>query len=307
MDSNGGRGHRTTTGSKAGKAFATVASIAAALAGGIACLGFLGGVAGIACGAVVAALLYLGVGIVLEPQAKLDGVSVEGIPDGEAAALQVSQARELCRELSGLSQSVRDGEVRREVSELVHDIGALASFVEKQPSAHRRLAHFLNVYGEQCAPMIRGYMAVENGAGTDKFAAAQRDAIDALNALEGAAQGELERAMSGKVTELSASSESVRRLMEMDGYQTDARLSREPDVEPAPRSAPQSAPPGALGPSASPAWDADAVWVPTAREPASEPENGSAYEPENGSEHEPVRGSTSEPVRAPAHESDGES
>lgn len=223
MGTDGDRSHQTTTGSTAGKMFAAVSSVIVAIAGGLLCIHAIGGIAGIVVGTIVAGLLYIGVGMLLEPRARIDGVIASDIPDGEAAAVQVSQARTLCGQLESMRASVRDSQVSAEIDELIHDIDALAAFVEHQPSAHRRLAHFLTVYGSQCVPMLRGYLAVESGAGTQSYASAHADAIDAFNALEGAAQGELERAMSGKVTELSVGSEAVKRLMEMDGYTSDRR------------------------------------------------------------------------------------
>lgn len=223
MGSRSHRDHGTTTGSAAGSAVASIVGAVAAIVGGLACIHFFGGVVGTISGVAVAVLLYLGIGMLLEPQAKLGGIVASDIPDGEVAAACVSQAQELCSQLQELSASVRDAQVRAEIGDLVHDIEALAGYVEKQPSAHRRLSHFLNVYGDQCVPMMRGYMSVESGSGTESFDEAHKNVVEALDVLEGAAQGELERAMTGKVTELSAGTESIRRLLEMDGYSVDAR------------------------------------------------------------------------------------
>jgi hypothetical protein len=201
-----------------------IAGIAAVIAG-VACVLAISGVVGIACGAVVAALVYVGVGMLLKPETRLGGVVASMLPHGEEAAARIEDARTLEVELDRLAREVHDSEVRTEIAELKGDIENLAAFTEKQPSSYRRLAHFMNVYGEQCMPMLRGYLTME-GAGTGTAATcaqARSDAIEGLNALEGAAQGELKRAMGGKATELSASSDAIRRLTELDGYQTDAR------------------------------------------------------------------------------------
>lgn len=223
MGTDGDRSHRTGTASTGGKAFALLLSIIVGIAGGLLCMRLIGGVPGIVAGALVAALLYFGVGKLLEPRAQLAGVIASDVPDGEAAVVQISEAKKLCAQLESMRASVRDAQINKEIRELIHDITALSDFVERQPSAYRRLSHYLTVYGNQSVSMLRGYMAVESGSGTQSFANAHADALEAFNALEGAAQGELERAMSGKVTELSVGTEAVKRLMEMDGYSTDSR------------------------------------------------------------------------------------
>jgi hypothetical protein len=208
---------------RARQAWVLIISAAVAIIAGIVCIIFIKGMLGIVCGVVVAVLLYLGLSLLLKPEAKLGGIAASLFPNGEAAAARVAEARRLEDELSRMGEQVRDNEVRSEVSELVADIESLASYVEDQPGTYRHLAHFLNVYGEQCASMMRGYLSVEAASSSPALAGARKDAVDGLNALEGVAQGELGRAMNGKVTELSASSDAIKRLMDMDGYQPDAR------------------------------------------------------------------------------------
>ena len=194
---------------------------------GVACIVAVGGAAGVAAGLVVAALLYVGIGTLLKPERRLGGVAASMLPNGEAAADRVAAARALQAELEKRRSQVRDAEVLRQVDELLHDIDALIACVEEQPGTYRRLAHFLSTYAEQCTRMLDGYLSVEK-LGTRKMRAdAREDALEALGALQGAAQGELARATGAKAAELEASSEAIKRLMEMDGYVPDAR-----DAEP---------------------------------------------------------------------------
>jgi hypothetical protein len=221
------KGVRALSGTSSGSNSTIVLVLSAliAIAAGIACIFLLHGIVGIICGVVVAVLLYLGLGMLLKPEARLGGIAASLVPNGEAAASCIQDARALVNELVGLQPAVRDAAIRNEVTELAGDIRALADYVERQPATYRRLSHFLNTYGGQCVPMLRGYLTVESGAAPDTLQSARRDAIDGFNALEGAAQGELTRAMNGKVTELTANSEAIKRLMEMDGYTSDARES----------------------------------------------------------------------------------
>ena len=172
---------------------------------GAACIVAVGGVVGIVAGLAAAALLYVGVGPLLKPERKLGGVVASMLPDGEAATERIDAAREL----------------DRETEDLQHDIQALIACVEEQPATYRRLAHFLSTYGEQCVRMLDGYLSVERLATPELVHGAREDAIEALCALQGAAQGELTRATGAKAADLEASSEAIKRLMEMDGYRPD--------------------------------------------------------------------------------------
>lgn len=199
----------------------TALSALIAAAVGIALVVLVPGVTGIVSGIAVATLLYLGLPLVLKPQARLGGVVASALPDGEAAAARVEEANRLLDQVDSLATEVRNADVRREVAELGQDVRALVSYVERRPRTYRRLAHFLSTYGEQCLSMLRGYRSVEAAATGEELARAESDALRALNDLQGVAQGELRRAMGTETTELSADSEAIRRLMEMDGYGPD--------------------------------------------------------------------------------------
>lgn len=190
---------------------------------GVLVIVLVGGPVGLVAGAVSAALMYLGMGRLLRPEARLGGVVASMLPDGEAALAKVTEARGLLDRLRAMAPRVRQPQVRSEVSQLVTDIENLVAYVERQPNTYRRLSHFMATYGPQCDRVVSGYLSLEGGGSEAVASGARADAISALNALEGAAQGELQRAMGAKVAELSADSDAVRRLMEMDGYRSDAR------------------------------------------------------------------------------------
>ena len=197
---------------------------------GLACIWFVGGVVGIVVGVLVAVLMYLGLGRLLAPEAKLGDVAASMVPNGEAAVGQIAEARKLEKRVRLLGGKAASDDVRSEAEQLAADLERLAAYVERQPATYRRLSHYLSTYGDQCSSVLENYLTIELAdAGTGGSssggvqAQAHADVIEAMNALQGAAQGELKRAMGSKVAELSADSDAVRRLMEMDGYSTDER------------------------------------------------------------------------------------
>lgn len=201
-----------------------VIGAAAGVVAGLACVFVVGGVVGIVAGVAVAVLLYFGVGRLLAPEAKLGNVAASLVPNGEAAASKIFEARALADKVQQLGHRAHSSDVHGETDELAADIRKLACYVEKQPATYGRLSHFLATYGEACTSVLENYLAVEvTGTAESR---GHTDVIEALNALEGAAQGELQRAAGAKVAELSADSDAVRRLMEMDGYSSDARTTR---------------------------------------------------------------------------------
>lgn len=197
-----------------------------ALAGvvcGVGCIVVVGGAIGVVCGLAVAALLYLGIGALLKPERKLGGVAASLVPDGEAAAARIDEARALIGRIAERRAQMRDAEVARETDDLMHDIETLVALVEGQPASHRRLAHFLTTYADQCVRMLDGYLALEHLAPPELVRQGHEDTVEALCALQGVAQGELARATGRKASDLEASSAAIQRLMEMDGYQPDER------------------------------------------------------------------------------------
>lgn len=208
----------------------------AGVVGGLACVWFIEGVAGIAAGAVVAALLYLGVSTLAVPESKLGDVAASLVPNGEAAAGRIAEARRLEGKVRQLGAGASSEDVRMEARRLAADLERLASYVERQPATYRRLSHYLATYGEQCESVLENYLAIEHATTGEEAARAHGDVMEALASLRGAAQGELSRAAGAKVAELSADSDAVRRLMEMDGYT--------PDESPAASASAPSATPG---------------------------------------------------------------
>lgn len=193
----------------------------AGVAAGVACVLAVGGIPGVISGLAVAALLYIGTGQLLKPERRLAGVAASMLPDGEAASERIDAAYELVRAISARRGRVRDGRVAREIDDLVRDIQALIACVEEQPATYRRLAHFLSTYADQCLRMLDGYLGVERLGTSVLLEDAHEDALEALAALQGVAQGELARATGRRAAEVETSSEAIVRLMEMDGYRPD--------------------------------------------------------------------------------------
>ena len=191
------------------------------MAAGITCVVLVGGMMGVVVGLLAAALLYIGVGELFKPERRLGGMLARLIPDGEAAVERVDAGRALVRELTARRRAIRDEAVSRELTDLIGDIEALIACVEAQPRTYRHLAHFLATYEEQTLKMLDGYLSVERLNTPALMRQGREDALEALQALQGVAQGELARAGGVKAAELEVSSDAIQRLMEMDGYTPD--------------------------------------------------------------------------------------
>lgn len=192
-----------------------------AFAGGIACVLMVPGIAGIISGAVVAAMLYVGLSLVLRPQARLGGVVASLLPNGEEAARRIEDARNLENQIDEVAADIDNRQVLAEIAELKEGIERLVGYTETHPASFRRLSHFLNTYAEQCVSMLRGYRSLEQSARGETLNRAVEDALSGLGDLQGVVAGELERAMGSEASELSSDSDAIRRLMEMDGYTSD--------------------------------------------------------------------------------------
>ena len=186
-----------------------------------------GGILGLASALVAASLGYVAASMLTEPTLKLGGVLAEQLPSGRAAALAVERANAFCGQLRKRIAAMLDGQVRKEADDILAATNNLAAFVTDNPASHGILDHFLNVYAQQTLRLVDGYLGIERTGVREQIVSAKRETIGALQALETTAAGELMNAVKAKSLSLSADSDAIKRLANMDGYQTD-----EADAEP---------------------------------------------------------------------------
>ncbi|MGN0055151.1 MAG: hypothetical protein ACI360_01755 [Atopobiaceae bacterium] len=128
----------------------------------------------------MAVLLYLGLPLVLKPQARLGNVVASSMPGGEAAASRVADAKSLLRDIAQIESDVRNQAARRQAGQLHGGIKALVSYVQRRPQSYRHLSHFLSTYAQQCLQLPRGYLSLEASAAPQAMARAVADAQQAL-------------------------------------------------------------------------------------------------------------------------------
>lgn len=197
----------------------TIVSFIAGL--GLAALTFWvagGGIVGLVGAVVVAAVGYIGVSYLTQPERKLGKVLASAVPNGQKAVEAIDAANARMKAISALIAQVRDPAVRKEVNDIVVATRALTAFVEENPRSYETLRHFINVYGDQTQSLLQGYVEVERSGARDQIAKARIETINAMQVLEQTAAGELSHAVEAKTLALSADSEAIARLASMDGY-----------------------------------------------------------------------------------------
>lgn len=178
-----------------------------------------GGVLGLVVALVAASLGYVAVSMLMEPTLRLGGVVAERLPSGKAAALAVDRAKVFCAQLRKRVSGILDMRVRKETDDILAATNSLIAFVTDNPASHGILDHFINVYAQQTLHLIDGYLGIERTGVREHIVSAKRETIDALQALEIAAAGELTNAVRVKSLSLSADSDAIKRLTNMDGYE----------------------------------------------------------------------------------------
>ena len=200
---------------------AVILGIVAGLALGAIAIWLLPGVPGIIVGMVVAALGYIGVSSLLTPERRLGGIAASLLPNGEAASQALDEAAQLSKRLRKLADRMREPDVKSAALALLEAIGKLSAYVESDPSSYRRLAHFLNTYGDQCENAMSGWLSLEATGDERHIAEAKDDQVIALRGLTAAAKGSLGQVADAHASQIEASQEAIRRLLALDGYDVD--------------------------------------------------------------------------------------
>lgn len=180
-----------------------------------------GGVVGLVISMLVAVCGYVGVSYLTAPERRLGRAPASTVPNGFKAVEAIDKANACLSELSKLTARARDPQVRKEANDIVVATTSLVRYVEANPSSYDVLRHFINTYGEQSVKLLGGYVEVEDSGASNQVFRAKTETIEALQALETTAAGELSRAVEAKTLALSANSDAIVRLANMDGYSVD--------------------------------------------------------------------------------------
>lgn len=154
-------------------------------------------------------------------QRELEGTLAGVLPDQQAARETLQQADAWMREFGNAMMRIRDPQVRKEANDIIVATQNLCRYVSSDIMAYPTLQHFINVYGEQSSGLLRTYLLVESSGVREHIATARTETIEALQALEATAAGELSRAVGAKTLGLTSGSDAIQRLTEMDGYDAD--------------------------------------------------------------------------------------
>lgn len=245
--------------------------VAGLVLGALAFVLLKGGLLGLGVGAVVAVLGYVAVSALAERPRRIGDMAAELVPDGEAALRAIDEATARVASIGELSSRIIDRRVNGEAADFIAATNALIRYVNTDPHAYQTLRHYINVYGAQTESLLKGYLDVERSGVGPQIAKARDEAIEALQALEMTAAGELQRAVAAKTLALSADSEAIVRLASMDGYvMPDKPAGGAADAE-----ADQAGGHAADGPDAPPAMREDAPGALPSRLPSGQPSSPS--------------------------------
>nr|WP_240951135.1 hypothetical protein [Bifidobacterium sp. DSM 109959] len=180
-----------------------------------------GGVVGMGVAVVLAALGYVAVSTLTEPERRIGKILVSALPNGQKAAEAIDAANTRLNSIGMLLRQVRDPVVHKEANDFIVATQDLVKYVARDTSAYPILRHYITVYGMQTEKLLRSYVDVESSGALDQVAKARQETVEALQVLEQTAAGELSRAVSAKTLGIAADSDAIQRLARMDGYDTD--------------------------------------------------------------------------------------
>lgn len=185
----------------------------------LAAIGFIladGGLVGLSVGLMLAILGYLAIIFLVSPDRKLDGIPIEFLPDGQKAADAIDHAKTTLAQIERIQ--VNDRMIFQEILEFSQGFTSLIRYVENNPSAYDTLRHYDNTYGKQAISLLTTYADVERSGSQEQTLTAKNTTVKAMDAMETAAKGELDRAVGAQTLKLQADSQAVSQLTAMDGY-----------------------------------------------------------------------------------------
>lgn len=188
----------------------------------LAAIGFIladGGLVGLSVGLMLAILGYLAIIFLVSPDRKLDGIPIEFLPDGQKAADAIDHAKTTLAQIERIQ--VNDRMIFQEILEFSQGFTSLIRYVENNPSAYDTLRHYDNTYGKQAISLLTTYADVERSGSQEQTLTAKNTTVKAMDAMETAAKGELDRAVGAQTLKLQADSQAVSQLTAMDGYRVE--------------------------------------------------------------------------------------
>lgn len=179
-----------------------------------------GGFLGLALAVLVAAGSYIAVSSLLTPDRRIGGMVAEFVPEGEKALKAIDDAKRTLRIVSDASARIRDADIRREIQEFGQGFNALIHYVERNPAAHDVLRHYDVTYGPQVIQLLSSYADVESSGSPQSVGESRAATVRAMDQVEKAARGELDRAVADRRLQLDANASAIRQLTAMDGYRS---------------------------------------------------------------------------------------
>lgn len=179
-----------------------------------------GGVPALIGALIAAAFAYVAGSMLATPDRKIGGTVAELVPDGMKAADAIDTARTTLDRVNRLKTLIKDADVRRECDEFATGLHALIAYVERDPGAYTVLRHYDATYGAQVIRVLAGYRDVEASGAPGQTAKAKLSVVRALDDVERAAAGELDRAVADRTLTLDADASAIKQLTAMDGYKT---------------------------------------------------------------------------------------
>lgn len=177
-----------------------------------------GGITGLVLAIIVAAIAYIGVSSLLTPDRKIGDMVAEFVPDGERALQTIDRAKATLNSVSDVSARIRDADIRREINEFGQGMAALIRYVERNPGAHDVLRHYDDAYGQRVVDLLTTYADVEASGSPKSIGETRATTVRAMDQVEMAARGELDKAVSDRKLQLDANASAIKQLTAMDGY-----------------------------------------------------------------------------------------
>lgn len=196
--------------------------IAGLIAAGLAFAISGGGALGLILAVLAAAAAYIGVSSLLTPDRTIGGMVAEFAPDGERALEAVDRAKATLGRVRAAGARIRDADIRREIDEFCRGMAALVHYVERNPTAHDVLRRYDGAYGQRVVDLLDTYAEVEASGGPELVGETRATTVRAMDRVEQAARGELDRAVADRRLQLDANASAIDQLTAMDGYHAPA-------------------------------------------------------------------------------------
>ena len=168
--------------------------------------------------AVLAVLLYFGLGLLLKPRKKLGGIDIEKIQGGEELQRLLDEAKKDMKQIGKAAREITNIKAREDAQALEACGKRILVYLQENPEKISMARRFFTYYLDTAAKLVERYVDFQNtGLRSEEVKDILRKTAEALPVLSRAFERQFTNLMQGELMDVEADIDLLKSTLEMEG------------------------------------------------------------------------------------------